>query len=282
MRENFCMLFGQISRDPEIHFELDVSGNKEYRAGILEVMTCRILSNKNMGEEGSAIPEDLNKSCRWDYITVFSRNSEIIFRDFTELERGDLVRVKGSLSTREVIRKHICPNCRYMNEYPGIILYVDPLCVQKVSESISEEDGILILQDAREHSNIIHLAGFVTVDPRFHECESDSSRDVLEFSIAGNRIRKILEDEDTRRTDYPWIKLYGELARKSVGQFRRGSEIYIRGALQKRTPGIIRKCLRCGEESEDKTDIMEVVPESVYLIRDEDLSNPVDNPASLD
>ena len=247
MRENYCMLFGYVSKDPEINFELDDSGNKIYRAGILEIMTCRDRPLQGLNTDKANKIDKTDKAdtedqkivnFRWDYITVFSRNSEVIKRDFTELKKGDLVRVKGSLSTREVVRKYICRECRYMNEYPGIILYVDPLNVHRVSENVSEEDAVLILQDARKYSNIVRLAGFVTMEPRFHESESDELRDILEFSIAGNRIRKILEDEDTRRTDYPWIKLYGDMARDNLGIFSRGSEIYIKGALQKRAPNI--------------------------------------------
>ena len=265
MRENYCMLFGQVARDPEINIGTDENGSRYYRAGILEVMTCRESPGSGMAVTEEEAP--VRRNSRWDYITVFTRNNEIIERDFLELGKGDLVRVKGSISTREVIRKHICRECRYMNEYPGIILYVDSLGVQRISENIPEEDAILILQDAKEHSNTVHLAGFVTMEPRYHECEEDSSRDVLEFSIAGNRIRKILEDEDTRRTDYPWIKLYGEPARQNIGKFSRGSEIYISGSLQKRTPKILRSCLQCGEEGEEKTDIMEVVPGYIQVIR---------------
>ena len=267
MRENFCMLFGRLIKDPEIKLDMDENGKKYYRAGIIEVMTCRDSSGRNAFSDEDATVFTGQKNCRWDCITVFSRNSDIVERDFLELKKGDLVRVKGSISTREVIRKHICQECRYMNEYPGIILYVDPLSVHRVSGSLQEDDAVLVLQDARNHSNIIHLAGFVTMDPRFHECEEDSRRDVLEFSIAGNRIRKILEDEDSRRTDYPWIKLYGNLARENIDGFSKGSEIYIRGSLQKRTPRILRKCLQCGSEGEEKTIIMEVVPEYIHIIR---------------
>ena len=260
MRENYVMLLGMIVKDPEITFDLDKYGNKTYRTGTVKVRTCReiVKSNKD-GEE-----TEIN---RWDHITLFTKNEDLIRRDLLDLMKGDLVRVKGTISTSEVIRRHVCQKCKYLNEYPGINMYVDPLSVHAVASGLSDEDITLILKDARFCSNIVHLAGFVTMEPQLHTSREPPYTEVLEFAIAGNRIRRILEDEDTKRTDFPWIKLYGSLAKKYKDELSTGCEIYLDGSIQKREPEILRKCERCGEEGFEQTEIMEVVPDTIMIIR---------------
>jgi len=260
MRENYVILLGVVVKNPEISFDLDKYGIKTYRTGIVKVRTCREIVKANKDGEKTEIN-------RWDHVTLFTKNEELIQRDLLNLMKGDLVRVKGTISTSEVTRVHVCQNCKYLNEYPGIDMYVDPLSVHVVASSLSDEDITLILKEARFNSNIVHLAGFVTMQPRLHTSREPPYTEVLEFAIAGNRIRRILEDEDTKRTDFPWIKLYGSLAEEYKDELSTGCEIYLDGSIQKREPEILRKCERCGEEESEQTEIMEVVPDSIRIIR---------------
>ena len=81
-----------------------------------------------------------------------------------------------------------------------------------------------------------------------------------QFQIAANRKRRIIEDGPEKRTDFPWIKTFGEMAEEISGVLHQGSVISICGGVETRSFERKIICENCGEEFERKEYATEIVP----------------------
>lgn len=75
-----------------------------------------------------------------------------------------------------------------------------------------------------------------------------------------NRKRRIIEDGPEKRTDFPWIKTFGDMAEEISGVLHQGSVISICGGVETRSFERKIICENCGEEFERKEYATEIVP----------------------
>ena len=83
---------------------------------------------------------------------------------------------------------------------------------------------------------------------------------VTQYQIAMNRKYRIRTDPPEIKTDYPWIKAYGDTAEDNWRRLHVGSEIYFDGYLQARNVQRHTKCQGCGNLIEWKDRAIEIVP----------------------
>lgn len=179
---------------------------------------------------------------------------------------GDMVEVKGTLTSREVTRVNTCANCEGKNEVQGVVTYIHPIFCGRRETNISNEEGMRLLQYRNEISNNVTVIGMLTQDPTFHETANGSL--IAKYQIAVMRRYRIKEDSPDRKADFIWIKSFGKVAEGDKKYLKKGTLIYIDGVLQ--TVKYDRKivCAHCGEEFAVSETSLEVVPYTVEYLRD--------------
>lgn len=65
---------------------------------------------------------------RYDCPTIQTRK-EIDVKTLDSLKVNDMMEIKGTLTSREVVRTTICPHCGRGNALKGIVTYINPIYV---------------------------------------------------------------------------------------------------------------------------------------------------------
>lgn len=242
-RENTVILHGQIQTMPKVY----VKDGKPSR-GIIVVKTLR-RTNGTGGYAGSKL--------YFDCPIILTRNEDMI-RQFYNLEAGDMVDIKGALTTKEVEKSALCPHCGTKNSARGNTVFVTPIFVEKREHALSPEDGLRTLKERSEISNLITVIGTLCRDPEYHQ--DDKGRDYAQYQLAVNRRLRIREDSPDIKTDYPWVKTFGQQALNDSRALRKSSVIYITGAVQTREIVRTSICMECGKTFTWKETVTEIVP----------------------
>lgn len=117
-----------------------------------------------------------------------------------------------------------------------------------------------------EISNRIFLIGNLCNDPAYNPI--DNGGRVCTYQLGINRKVFIRDDDPSVRADFPWIKSLGVQADKDYEALKKGSLVYIDGAVQARKDFIVMKtCEYCGSLCEKKDSSMEIVPYSVEYLK---------------
>lgn len=262
-RGNMVFMMGKVISRPVI--KLDKDG--EYVSGRLEILTAR--------RSGLSPKSRLAGEARSDQQLIQSRDPYIIEHKMAVLEEGDIIFLKGSLSTREVIKKMRCPYCSEIaQQSAGVIVYVDPISIIKVmtTEGMSEEEVAKFLISNAELSNYAMFFGSLVREPRYAPDFGGTTRREANLQIALNRKRLIPEDGPDKMTDYPYVRAFGKIAEESAKVLHTGSEIYIEGAVETRQIVLKKVCPECGKDFEVDSTAVEIVPYSVEYINNVDVS----------
>nr|WP_303180708.1 single-stranded DNA-binding protein [Lachnoclostridium phocaeense] len=256
-RENTVTLTGMVAQDPRLSKNPETD---EYIFCAIQLLTVR---------KSYANREYLLKGLiRSDLIRVLSRNEELIRHSLSNVSAGEFIMIKGTLCTKEIPRTFICPepdcNYEYVKEQ-AVSIYIDPIFCTKIHEPIlDEQERERYLDTLIEVSNDIKIFGTLCRTPEYYETETHLRQ--CQFQLATNRIRRIREDGPDKRTDYPWVKVFGERALECAQSLRMNSTIYINGAIQVRTPDQVIICPRCGKTYRKKVTTMEIVPYHIEYI----------------
>ena len=70
------------------------------------------------------------------------------------------------------------------------------------------------------------------------------------------------------RTDFPWVKSYGQIAVNDAKTLKKGAYVFIDGRIQVRQLKRIQECENCGETYEWTDSATEIVPYAVEYLRD--------------
>lgn len=190
-------------------------------------------------------------------------------------EKGDMVLVKGNLSTRESNRVIFCKkeDCDY-REVIGrsITIYIDPVSVLKVGhiDNTEEEPNKaekILLNNLSEISNQVIVEGRLCRDVDYYEDPGKRFRK-SEYQIAVPRLRRIKQDEKERTTDYPWVVSFGKMAKENKEALHKNSLITINGALMTRAFNDKHICKLCGAEITEHRFVTKIVPYNVEYRED--------------
>lgn len=250
-KENLVILHGAIQCAPRIYANSDGNVSKA-------MLYVKVLRRPSISEKLSA------NRLFFDNPIILTKNEKLITQ-MSELEKGDMIDVRGVLTTREVLKSTVCPNCAAKNSVEGNTVYVTPIYICRREQGVEPETALELLKQRCEISNMIMTIGTLCRDPEFYQNENRSG--YVQYQIAVNRKFRIREDPADLRTDYPWVKAYGNQAIADAKCLKTGSVVYINGALQTREVNRVTICPSC-EKTYTWTDAAtEIVPYSTeYLI----------------
>jgi len=241
-RENSVLLYGQVHSIPTIRVL-----NGEPILGVFQLKVIRRPSNSS----------GFDSKLYVDLPIIRTKNIDMI-NCIRDLEKGDIITVKGTLTTRETIKKSICAHCGTENASQGNVQYITPIMIRKDISKAFDIDAIENLKKYNEVSNQVFLIGNVCRVPHYYVDETN--RTYAQFQLAVNRRYRIHEDPADIKTDYPWVKTFGRQATKDAENLILNSHIYINGALQTREIERHLVCSSCSEGYIYKEAVMEVVP----------------------
>ena len=259
---NQVYMMGVIQDDPVIK----VTNTGEYVVSQLKILTARRSYQNEKQNLAGVVRSDIQQ--------IITRSSYVIDKFILDLEVGDLVLVKGTLSTRDIIKKIRCPYCGDLDESSiGVKVYIDPICILKVRsvKDCSEQEITDLLVTYAELSNYATFFATLVKEPRYGP-DYGSPRRELGCHAALNRKRYITEDGPDKKTDYPYIRMFGQMAENCNKVLHTGSEIYLESAIETREVELEKRCPSCGETFYLKNVAVEIVPYSVEFTENVDVT----------
>lgn len=236
-RENSFIFFGKLKAPPIVLF------NEE--AGTYRV---------------SFMLETVRRNGRIDHpvISLYSLD-EASAKDYIKrLKPGAFVQIRGMVTTRMVDKPVRCESCGNVKNVATlvceIISYGRPFIIEASIDPI----------DIAEFSNVGNLIGSVCTGIQRRDGVSGAA--AAQFQLAVNRRYRVNELEKGMRTDYPWIKVFGQTAEECLKRIKKSSQVYIVGSYQ--TRDIMRhvKCDKCGGQLVYEERVCEIVPNGVEFL----------------
>ncbi len=210
---------------------------------------------------------------RMDEQLIMSRNEIVIEHGMSDLEIGDIIMIRGTLSTREIPKKVRCPYCGEVAvQNMGVMVYVDPELIMKVRKAgeLSKEETDKFLLTFSGLSNYSFFFGTLVREPRYAPNYGGTTRKETNIQIAVNRKREIIEDGPDKRTDYPYVRTFGKMAEETAKVLHTGSEIYTESSIQTRNIEIKKICPNCSSNFIIESSAVEIVPYSIEYISNVD------------
>ena len=253
-RENTVILHGQVRGKPKIY--LNPEGKTIQVSFFLKVLRRPFLTGEGQTNIGNL---------RVDSPIIITRDEELI-NTCVNFAEGDMVDIKGVLVTRNVKKESICPNGHTKVDI-GTSVFIVPQYVCRRETHLSVPSGDMLLRERCEVSNICMIIGSLCKDPDFYEFDENTGSCVAQYQIASNRRYHIRDGHEAERTDYPWVKTINRQARDDKAHLKKGSSIYINGAIQTREVERELVCPVCGEKYQKKEMVCELFPYTVeYLM----------------
>ena len=255
-RQNIAFMLARVRKAPSISKNLETG---EYNHAMCYVDVVRSLRPIDDGV----------KFVKHDYPLIISREKEII-DEMETWEENSIIYLKGTLSTRKIVKASYCPKCEdddgnaTKNEYEGNLVYITPIYTKKIRDYDNKQEAIDHLINNREISNQIYILGTLLKDPKL--ITTKQGVQITQYPIAINRKFTIRTDDPSIRTDYPIVKSYGEQAREDKTYLKYQADVIIDGFIQARTLTRKCKCKKCGEIYEWKDHAMELVPYDVEYV----------------
>lgn len=269
MRENAVHLCGVIADLPTVI--INENGDAIRADMIIQVLRRSKYEFEQVGEVHMDCP------------VIRTKNTELINYIRDNCTKGDLVIIKGAISSRNVKKTSICPHCSEKNKKVGLLTYITPIDIiningftrdylkeHHIKPDNMELKGTAIyqaLKKVKEVSNQAYILGSLANEPDFYSDEAEGTK-ITQYLLTVNRKFKIKEDEETKDQDFMWCKTYGSQAEQDFQSLHKGSLVLVNGAIQTRQFTRKNQCEYCGEEYEWKESVVELVPYSVEYVED--------------
>lgn len=159
-RENLAFLHGQIQSKPRIYQDVDGTLTRA-------ILAIKVIRRPYLHGNGEVQGGKLHIDCP----IIMSGNEEII-KKVTQMEQGDMVDIRGVLTTREVLKSTICQKCGTKNSVQGNAVYITPLYICRREEHLDTASGFELLKERNEISNIILLIGNLCRPPQIYRDSS--------------------------------------------------------------------------------------------------------------
>ena len=198
-----------------------------------------------------------------DNVLVMCRDKDII-QEMETWEMYDIVEIKGTIAAKSVNKGSHCQSCGAKNTAEGVIVYINPIFGKKRGHLTDEEACLNYLAENQEVSNQAFIFGTLCRDPK--KITPKEGLIVTQYQIAINRKFRIQADPPEIRTDYPWVKSYGENAISDREHLHTGSQVFVDGCIQARKVNRHAVCIKCGQKYDWADRAMEIVPfETEYI-----------------
>ncbi len=236
-RENTITLVGEVSKTPTVFFN---ESHQNFRI--------------------SFVIKTIRRNGRIDYprVNVYGLTEEEAKGYFNQMKEGIFVIARGMISTKMVPKKFRCDKCGVIKESESlvteVICYGKPLCL---------EGSYTPLQLA-EYANNLSVIGTVCTDVTGRDGGSGVS--LTQYQIAINRKYRVAEHEGVIKSDYPWVKSFGNQADEDLKRLRKSSKIYIAGSLQTREMPRFVICDNCSARIDYTETLAEIIPHEVEYL----------------
>ena len=235
-RENLAFLRGAVVKEPVVI--RDDNGDYLYA-----------LATINVGRARRKVGDNL-RYMRCDNPPIMTRDEECI-KQMELWKPNDIVDVKGVISSKNIAKASHCSSCGVKNAAPGTLVFINPIHVEVIRSCETEKEALDYIVANGEISNQVFLFGTLCRDPKM--IRPKKGLIVTQYQIAMNRKYRIATDPPEIKTDYPWVKSYGENAIEDHKRLHVGSEVFIDGFLQARS--VNRKAI-CGVIYDEKGDVI--------------------------
>lgn len=255
---NIVNIYGRVHKQPVISKDRETG---DFHFGFCYVDTVRSL--RSVG--------DNLRYVKHDKPMILSRSEEILLQ-MEKWQVNDIVLIKGVVHSQPLTKQSFCPNCKgpdgksTRNETLGNLVSVTPIYMSTVRSY--GDNKMAAVEDViknRELSNQVQVYGTLLKDPKIYTTKKGVQ--ITQYPIAINRKFLVQQDDPTIKTDYPWVKSYGEIARDNKLFLKYQSEVVVDGFLQARNVKRKCKCANCGKTYEWTDNCMEIVPYSVEYIK---------------
>ena len=250
-KHNLALLNGQVIQPPR--FIKGPTGKIERAMGPIWVI-------RGVRDFGNNIDH-----VKHDAPIIMTSNPELI-KIMMTWEKGDMVEIKGSITTKDITKSCTCKHCGEKNQKKGSLVYINPIFIGVHEKRLSSEEGLALLRSRCEISNQVTLIGPVCREPQQYITEKGLA--ITTYQVAVRRKYRIASDSTETKTDFPWIKSYGSIAKNDALSIKKGAYIFIDGMLQTRELERVQVCEHCGKEYRWCDFAMEVVPFATEYLRD--------------
>lgn len=204
--------------------------------------------------------ETLRRNGRTDHpmISIYSLDESKAKEYVGRLKPGVFVQVRGMLATKMVGKPVRCEACGEVKNVATlmceIISFGRPFII----------DAEIDPKEISEFANVGNVIGAV--------CTGIQRRDGAEgptaaqFQLAVNRRYRVNELEKGTRTDYPWVKVFGEMADECLKRIKKSSQVYIVGSYQTRDIYRHVKCDKCGGQLVYEERVCEIIPNGIEFL----------------
>ncbi len=202
----------------------------------------------------------IRRNGRQDFpkISIYSLTEEQAKEYVQLLKEGVWIQVRGMVSTK-MVDKHIkCEACGHISPIgtlqTEIVTYGKPLILKEKLEPIQ----------VAEFANVGNMMGVLCTE--IQRKDGDNGPTAAQFQMAVNRRYRVNELEKATRTDFPWIKVFGETADECIKRAHKSSQIYLTGAFQTRDVQRRVMCNSCGGNLVYLERVGEVIPTGVEFL----------------
>lgn len=253
-KQNIAFLYGRVSTQPKVSINTE-SG--EYNYGMFYIDVVR--SKRSV--------DDQVRFVKHDKPLIMSKEKEILDK-VVDFKENDVVLIKGVVTSTKIQKSSFCQcdeNTTTENEAFGNLIYITPIYVEKIASYGSDKQAAIEdVVNNREISNQVYLMGTLITEPKIFTTRRGNQ--ITQYALAINRKFLIRSDDPSIKTDWPFVKSYGEQARQDKIFLKYQSEVIIDGFLQARTVERKTTCKNCGKIYTWQDHAMEIVPYEVEYI----------------
>ena len=250
-RHNLANLTGFVIRKPEIH----VNDQGEFLYALCTISVVR--GYREVGDKKLFMKSDN---------PIIMSNDPSNISKMSTWEENDIVQIKGVIAVKTITKSNTCVHCGEINKTEGALVYINPIYSLKLAHCNTQEEAINMLSELREISNQIYVIGTLCRDPK--TILTKEGLTITQYQIALNRKYFIRSDPPEIRSDYPWVKSYGDHAKEDRLRLHTGSVVFVDGCIQARSVQKHIICESCGQEYTWKDRAMEIVPYDTEYLRD--------------
>lgn len=275
-RHNEVRLLGYIIDDP-------VLKRSKSDGGELLRATMRIRTMRGVREFG----DEHRKG--YDEHIILTQNTQMM-NLISRLRKNYIVELKGNVITISARGRATCPNCGHSDIFEEVQTVINPVFITTIDatqdmirmgldDSMSTTEKIeRFLRIRTEISNNVTVIGDCVRSPELYQ---DNNKSIANYGLKIIRKYRIREDDVARRTDYPSVKSYGNIAKNDCRFIRKGSRVFIDGFVMSRTFEKSMTCSECGNKYTSLRSRTEIVPYSVEYLTNcndgfENINNEID------
>jgi single-stranded DNA-binding protein len=248
-RFNNVELYGQVLADPFVSVKDNGTSKATARLRVIDQNR-----DSNLSGAGPIYSAPL----------LYSENPEVIDQMKT-WKQGDMVLMRGFVTTVDVSRGSRCVHCGNVETHPGEVTFISPIFGEVIRSGLTEKEGMEDLAKHREISNLCMVVGYVCEDPRLTDkpkihdniLSKYSAKKLTSFQLAVNR-KIFLGGDPSVRTDYPHIISIGRRAEEDKFCLKQGSLAMVDGMIVTRDVRKFKDCPCCKQKYEYSELITEI------------------------